>query len=188
MKAYFKTDFLPKSIDRAAGLAVLYYVLAVAVALCLTWIALSSLAARYTVYSDLSDRLAKLEDKARDGGQADASTGGGIKGSPFLEGDSLTIAGAALQKRVTGAVEEAGGTVLSSQTDLQPNQSEGDRIALTINFEVEQADLQKILYDIEAGMPFLFIDRLTVQMPEGAPGETPRLKVTMNVAGQWHTK
>jgi general secretion pathway protein M len=46
--------------------------------------------------------------------------------------------------------------------------------------------VQSILYDIEAGMPFLFVDKLSIQSPEvfGEP-ETGRLRVTMGVVGQW---
>ena len=31
---------------------------------------------------------------------------------------------------------------------------------------MEQPALQKVLYDIEAGMPFLFVDQLDVQVPQ----------------------
>src|SRR5690242_2916102 len=40
-------------------------------------------------------------------------------GSPFLEGATVTVAGAALLQRVAGAVTKFGGNVLSSQLDVQ---------------------------------------------------------------------
>ena len=40
-------------------------------------------------------------------------------GSPFLEGQTLTVAGAALLQRVADAVTKVGGNVLSSQVDVQ---------------------------------------------------------------------
>ncbi len=39
-------------------------------------------------------------------------------GSPFLEGQTLTVAGAALLQRVADAVTKVGGNVLSSQVDV----------------------------------------------------------------------
>src|SRR5271166_3591323 len=49
-----------------------------------------------------------------------------------------------------------GGNVLSSQIDLQgPHSAEGF-IGLTESLEIDQASLQPLLYDLEAGMPYLF--------------------------------
>jgi uncharacterized protein len=52
----------------------------------------------------------------------------------------------------------------------------------------EQPSLQKLLYDLEAGMPFLFVDQLDVQvslttaMNESGSG---RIRVVLGVSGQW---
>lgn len=173
-----------KVLSRTAALALLYYVISLAVMVFLSWIALASLADRYAAYSAMADRVAKLEGHVRDVGQANGAGEEKIV-SPFLEGDSLTIAGAALQKRATGAVEEAGGNVLSAHADLQEDRSESEQITLTISFEIEQGGLQKMLYDIETGTPYLFIDRLAIQSPESPQGDASRLKITMNVVGQW---
>jgi general secretion pathway protein M len=46
--------------------------------------------------------------------------------------------------------------------------------------------LQELLYDLEAGMPFLFVDQLVVQTPTAEAGEQPvRLRVLLGVSGQW---
>jgi hypothetical protein len=39
-------------------------------------------------------------------------------------------------------------------------------VGLLVSCEMEQPSLQKLLYDLEAGMPFLFIDQLDVQVPQ----------------------
>jgi general secretion pathway protein M len=46
--------------------------------------------------------------------------------------------------------------------------------------------LQQLLYDLEAGMPFLFVDQLVAQGP-ASPGATPegKLRVVISVSGQW---
>jgi general secretion pathway protein M len=52
--------------------------------------------------------------------------------------------------------------------------------------EIDQSELQKLLYDLEAGMPFLFIDQLVIQPPltlSGAGGG--RLRLLLTVSGQW---
>jgi general secretion pathway protein M len=39
-------------------------------------------------------------------------------------------------------------------------------VGLVVSCEIEQPELQKLLYDIEVGMPFLFVDQLDVQVPQ----------------------
>ena len=106
-------------------------------------------------------------------------------GSPFLEGATVTIAGAALLQRVSSAVTTVGGSVLSSQVDLQGTQSKAGFLSITASCEIDQSGVQKLLYDLEAGMPFLFIDQLVVQSPTlGGAGES-KLRVLLAVSGQW---
>jgi general secretion pathway protein M len=53
---------------------------------------------------------------------------------------------------------------------------------------MEQAALQKVLYDLESGMPFLFIDQLDVQVPQTTAtgeGNAGRIRVVLGLSGQW---
>jgi general secretion pathway protein M len=85
---------------------------------------------------------------------------------------------------VTGAIRRARGDILSSQVDLQGPQSKAGFVTATSSFEVEPASLLPLLYDLEAGMPFLFTEQLVVQAPSGV-SEARRLKVVLAVSGQW---
>jgi general secretion pathway protein M len=61
-------------------------------------------------------------------------------------------------------------------------------VGLVVSCELEQSSLQKLLYDIEAGMPFLFVDQLDVQVPQTtATNEngSGRVRVVLGVSGQW---
>jgi general secretion pathway protein M len=110
----------------------------------------------------------------------------GPAGSPFLEGATVTVAGATLLQRVTSAVTTLGGNVLSSQVELQGTQSKAGFITIIANCDIDQVGLQELLYDLEAGMPFLFVDQLSVQAPAGfASGGEGRLRVLLAVSGQW---
>ena len=92
-------------------------------------------------------------------------------GSAYLEGATVTVAGAALLQRVAGAVVKFGGNVLSTQLDVQGTPSKAGYLSMIASCEIEQAQLQQVLYDLEAGMPFLFVDQLVVQTPLGGSGE-----------------
>ena len=107
-------------------------------------------------------------------------------GSAFLEGATVTIAGAALIQRVAGAVTKFGGNVLSSQVELKGTQSRAGFLSVLASCEIDQVGLQKLLYDLEAGMPFLFIDQLVVQAPSTASGSgNGKLRILLAVSGQW---
>jgi len=107
-------------------------------------------------------------------------------GSPFLEGATVTIAGATLLQRVSGAVTKFGGNVLSTQLDLQGTQSRTGFLSMIASCEIDQPELQRLLYDLEAGMPFLFIDQLVVQTALTSSGSGGgRLRILLAVSGQW---
>jgi len=132
--------------------------------------------------SDLLDQLRGR--KARGGAAASAEH----PGTPFLEGPTVTVAGAALLQRVAAAVGNVGGTVQSSQVDVLGTQARDGFVSLVVSCEMEQPALQKLLYDIEVGMPFLFVDQLDVQVPQTTAtneGGAGRIRVVLGVSGQW---
>ena len=131
-----------------------------------------------------AEMLAQLE------GRKPAASGGRTadvpmpSGSAFLEGATVTIAGAALLQRVASAVTKLGGNVLSSQLDLQGTQAKAGFVSMVASCEIDQPVLQPLIYDLEAGMPFLFVDQLAVQAPTVTSGEG-RLRIVLAVSGQW---
>jgi general secretion pathway protein M len=107
-------------------------------------------------------------------------------GSAYLEGATVTIAGATLLQRVAGAVVKFGGNVLSTQLDVQNTSGKPGFLSMIASCEIEQPQLQRLLYDLEAGMPFLFIDQLVLQTATTEPGSQPgKLRVLLAVSGQW---
>jgi general secretion pathway protein M len=134
--------------------------------------------------SDLLDQLRGRKGAAKNAAAALAEH----PGTPFLEGPTVTVAGANLLQRVAAAVSNVGGSVQSSQVDVSGAQTKDGFVGLVVSCELEQPALQKVLYDLEAGMPFLFIDQLDVQVPQTtALGDaaTGRVRVILGVSGQW---
>src|SRR5258708_26536865 len=66
-------------------------------------------------------------------------------GSAFLEGATVTIAGAVLIHRVSGAGTKFGGNVLSTQVELKGTQSKAGFINILASCEIEQVGLQQVL-------------------------------------------
>jgi len=176
---------LIRYLARYPALAVLSYVLLMAVFIAVTWTALVELQDRHGALMAATDILDQLEGRKTAGSTGPAS-GTAPAGSPFLEGQTLTVAGAALQQRISSAVAKVQGTVLSSQVELQDTQSRDGFVSLIASCEVDQPGLQQLLYDLEAGMPFLFVDQLDVQAPQNGTGqEGGRMRLLIAVSGQW---
>jgi general secretion pathway protein M len=154
----------------------------------------------FTMITSIADIFGQREDVASSAamleqleGRKPASTRGQPadvsmpSGSAFLEGATVTIAGAALIQRVAGAVTKFGGSVLSTQVELKGTQSKAGFISILASCDIDQAGLQQLLYDLEAGMPFLFIDQLTVQASSTLSNSgSGKLRILLAVSGQWH--
>ncbi len=146
-------------------LAVLGYAVAVVVLLAMAWSGAADILDRRQSIRAASDLLAQL---------------------PFLEGQTLTVAGAALLQRVADAVTKVGGNVLSSQVDVQGVQAKDGFVSVLASCELDHAALQRLLYDLEAGMPFLFIEQMVAQSPQtAAPQEGGRMRLLLAVSGRW---
>jgi general secretion pathway protein M len=182
---------LGRYLARHPSLGVLGYVGLVLALLLASWVALADIYQRRADLAAASEMLDRLEGRKRAGGGG-LRSGAVPAGSPFLEGPTVTVAGAAILQRVSNAVRQFGGNVLSSQVELEGTQSKGGMISVTMSCELDQPQLQELLYDLEAGMPFLFVEQLIAQAPQGIAGgggvtgtEGGRLRVLLGVSGQW---
>ncbi|HLN09601.1 MAG TPA: type II secretion system protein GspM [Xanthobacteraceae bacterium] len=168
------------------GAAILYAGL-VLVFTVTAWTTVVDILERRSAVAATADILSQLEGRKpaapRNAGSGEASA---VTGSPLLEGATVTIGGANLLQRVAGAVTQRGGNILYTQVDLQGTQSKDGFVSVTVSCEVEQPALQQLLYDLEAGMPFLFVDQLVTQGP-AVPGTMPegKLRLLISVSGQW---
>jgi general secretion pathway protein M len=155
----------------------------------LLFLAITSIADTFGRREEVASSAAMLEQlegrrpAAARGQAADASM---PSGSAFLEGATVTIAGAALIQRVAGSVTKFGGNVLSTQVELKGTQSKAGFLSILASCEIDQVGLQQLIYDLEAGMPFLFIDQLVVQAPSTLSSSgSGKLRILLAVSGQW---
>ena len=168
-------------------LAALGYVAALVVLLAVAWSGLADILEKRRSVEAASDLLAQLEGRRPSAFAAPGAPAGPVpSGSPFLEGQTLTVAGAALLQRVADAVTKVGGSVLSSQVDVQGVLAKDGYVSLLASCELEQPALQRLLYDLEAGMPFLFIEQMVAQAPQTGQAATGgRMRLLLAVSGRW---
>src|SRR4051812_33143187 len=131
-----------------------------------------------------SERLARIKDRTELAiHPQDVTADPWPAGSPFLEGQTVTIAGASLLQRITESIVRAGGSVDSSEINTQESQLKNGYLKGMAIFEIEQTALQTFLYDIEGSMPFLFVDELVVNAPSSnTAGKT---RVLVQISGRW---
>jgi general secretion pathway protein M len=177
---------LRKTFSDSPSLAAFAYAGLVAALLFIVVTSVADILSRRAEVASTANMLEQLDGRkaALRGASGDVSI---PSGSAYLEGATLTIAGATLLQRVDGAVMKLGGNVLSSQVDLKGNQSKAGFISMIASCEIGQAELQKLLYDLEAGMPFLFVDQLVVESTTSSESGENKLRILLAVSGQWRS-
>jgi len=178
---------IARALTRSPLIAVVLYAVVLGGLLATAGFSIADIVDHRQALSQTADLLDQLRGRKPRGADA-ASLAAEHPGTPFLEGPTVTVAGATLLQRVAAAIGNVGGTIQSSQVDVLGTQARDGLVGLVVSCEMEQPALQKLLYDLEAGMPFLFVDQLDVQVPQTtAINETGsgRIRVVLGVSGQW---
>lgn len=117
--------------------------------------------------------------------QADAEER--LLADPFVEGATGALAANALQQRIAGLVEEIGGKLSSIAVEPASDEAEArGRVVVQASADMDTAALQQMLFRLETGAPFLFVQQLTVQRvsDEASAADRPQsLHVDMRIAG-----
>lgn len=129
-----------------------------------------------------SELLGKLKERAaKSDGQAALDPADYVFAAP-----SQGVATADLQRRVSEILVSSGADLQLSE--IIPADAEGDvgRLAIAINFEIEEAKLAELLYALENARPALLIERLSVRVLGAGQGVThPRLQGTATIVSAW---
>lgn len=106
----------------------------------------------------------------------------------FFAGTNDTLVAAQLQGRLRSAVESARGELKSTQ--VLPSEDDGKMRRVTVRGQMASTlgAVQRVLYDLEASSPYLFIDNLnlrvrTAERRAESPDADPILDVRFDVYG-----
>jgi general secretion pathway protein M len=119
-------------------------------------------------------------------------------GDPFIAAASETQAAAEIDSLLRRIVLEANGTVLSSQSEPKQEEDKGPlrKIEASITIEGKIEAIQAVLFSIETGSPFIFVDLLALSpknMSSGlgdagpASDQTPLLRASLTTSAYWRT-
>lgn len=106
----------------------------------------------------------------------------------YLGGETDALAGAELQEIVNGLVESGGGRLRSVQ--ILPVKADGDfrRVGVRIQLMATVAQALRILYALEGGRTYLFIDTLDIsnrraRRRKGQTDPDPELLIRLDLSG-----
>ena len=130
-----------------------------------------SLQTRFDAIQELSEQqnlLGRLEGGARSkvgpGGPAKATA---APAAAFLDEPTLGLASATLEAHVTQLASQHATLVsFSVQSSTAPDSTDSVRIEATM--DITLSALQILLYDLETGTPYVFVDSMTVRPAAGA--------------------
>lgn len=107
----------------------------------------------HAVERDIPELQKRLDELHRQGATA----------AGYLEGQNETLVAAALQERLKSAVAQTGGRLNSTQVLAGKKNGKTERVAVRGQMQMTVAALQRVLYELESGSPYLFIDNLDVR-------------------------
>jgi hypothetical protein len=164
-------------------------------ALCLLLIACVSsvavsLVLRAEAGEELSDRqevLARLEARAGSKAQPHGQVRSGVApAAAFLDAPTPGLAGAELQAYIARLADQHAALV-SFGTQAAAGEDAAGAVRVDASLDISLAALQVLLYQLESGTPYVFVDSMTVRATTGAAAgaENAPLRVTLGLRALW---
>ena len=108
-------------------------------------------------YERASARKSALAARLAELGKRQAQTG------IYVKGATDAVAAADLQERIKAAIASAGGELKSTQILTVRDEGEFQRVTLRVAMTGRVVNLYRLLYTLEGGRPYLFVDNLDVK-------------------------
>jgi general secretion pathway protein M len=151
----------------------------------------ATLAMRYEASSDNADKQALLADLEahvrRDARTQGRRPIGEAPATAFLNAPTQGAAGAQLEAYLT-QVSDRRAVFISSAVHPGDKDDAPDMIRVEATLDVSAADLQEMLYRLEMGEPYVFIDSAQVRVAgrvAGRDAQDPLLRVTLSLHAIW---
>jgi general secretion pathway protein M len=142
-----------------------------------------SLQARADAVRENSERremVARLEDRLR----AKASRPTAAPPAAFLDATTPSLASAQLQSYLGQLAGDQKASLVSSGAEAAKRDDAPDAIRVQATLDLGLQSLRAVLYQLESGTPYVFVDALTVQQINATSGgavEDPLLRATLSL-------
>lgn len=144
-----------------------------------------SLHARFAAAHQLvmqRELLSRLEARSRS--DAAQRRPGLAPAAAFVSAPTQGLASAALQAYLQQVIGAHHAVLVSSGTDP----AKGNALRLRVTFDTDLRSLQALLYQLESGTPYVFVDSVDIALPAAdtrRPVEDPLLRVTLALRAVW---
>jgi general secretion pathway protein M len=139
--------------------------------------------------SELRETLSQLTARARSAADARARTTTAAPAAAYLDAGTTGLAAAQLQAYLSQVAAAQQAIVISYGVEPARREDSPDAIRVQATLEVNQKSVQGLLYQLESGTPYVFVDSLAVQTPSATDQrgaqEDPKLRLTLNLRALW---
>ncbi len=140
--------------------------------------------------ADAQDTLARLQTAHRHAGGKDGKHEA-VEAAPetaFLNGQTMGLAGAQLEAYLSQLASAEHTSLVSSGVQQPGHSEEKDIVRIQATMDISYDGLHTLLYKLETGIPYVFVDGLTLQPPSEAArhgGRDSVIKASLNLRALW---
>jgi general secretion pathway protein M len=178
-------------IDREQAVAVAVLLLLLVTAIAAPALTLATLSNAQQELTDAQNLFARVEaahqrlgTKGRAGDAITAAPSGA-----FFEAQTSGLASAQFEAYLAQVAADQQASLVSSAVQPITHTDTQDVVRIQATLGIGYDALQGLLYKLETGMPYIFVDSLALQSPNAAnahAASAPTMKVTLNLKALWH--
>ena len=171
-------------LDREQAISVAAFVLLLLLSVSVMGISLQARADALRESSERREMLSRLEARLR----VNAGRPTAAPPSAFLDASTPGLASAQLQSYLGQLAGEKNASLVSSGGETAKRDDAPDTIRVQATLDMNLQSLRAVLYQLESGTPYVFVDALTVQpvnVTAGRVVEDPLLRTTLSLRALW---
>jgi general secretion pathway protein M len=135
-----------------------------------------------------SQLLSRLEARAKSSSAARARSGAVAPAAAFLDAQTQGLAAAQLQAYLQQMAAAHHAVLISSGIEPTKREDPTDSIRLQATLDMSLQAMQTLLYQLESGTPYVFVETLAVQLSGSATqriAEDPLLRISFGLRAVW---
>lgn len=174
---------MPK-LEREQAISVAVLALLFLVSVSLIGISLQARADAVRESAERREMVSRLEARLR----AKASRPTAAPPAAFLDATTPSLASAQLQSYLGQLAGDQNASLVSSGGEAAKRDDAPDTIRVQATIDLSLQSLRAVLYQLESGTPYVFVDAMTVQPINATAGgaiEDPMLRTTLNLRALW---
>ena len=172
-------------LDREQAISVAALTMLVVLCMCIVGLPLQARSDAVREASERHEMLSRLETKLRTISNRPAAV---APPAAFLDASTQGLASAQFQSYLAQLAGDQRASLVSSGGEAAKRDEAPDTIRLQVTLDMDVKALRAMLYQIESGTPYVFVDAVTVQ-PVGATAgravEDPLLRTTLSLHAFW---